>query len=168
MNGKLMLKSISFNVNPPTLKILKPLSTMTFICYILLLSCAHDAAHIKSLSNDITTQGFINNNCYQCIITAKTDPGIEGLVAGRESSHINLLKSLDQQCYDNLITVTAQLQGISVTDSSLQQCLLQQLKPYVEKKVIVVTYFNEDFSETAVVRIYEDGLKQKLTTLRCK
>lgn len=89
-------------------------------------------------------------------------------MAGRESSHINLLKSLDQQCYDNLITVTAQLQGISVTDSSLQQCLLQQLKPYVEKKVIVVTYFNEDFSETAVVRIYEDGLKQKLTTLRCK
>jgi len=163
-----MLKSTSFNKKPPAVNILKPVTRITFIFFILLLSCAHDEAYIKSLSNDITTQGFINNNCYQCIITAKPDPGIEGLVASRESAHINLVKSLHQQCYDVLINVTGQLQGKAVADSSLQQCLLQQLKPYVEKKVIVVTYFNEDFSETAVVRIYEDGLKQKLETLRCK
>ena len=163
-----MLKCTSFNKKPPAVYILKPVTIITFIFYVLLLSCAHDVAYIKSLSNDIITQGFLNDNCYQCIITAKPDQGIEGLVAGRESAHINLMKSLDQQCYDDLINVTGQLQGKAIADSSLQECLLQQLKPYVEKKVIVVTYFNEDFSETAVVRIYEDGLKQKLTTLQCK
>ncbi|HXK66326.1 MAG TPA: hypothetical protein PK348_08675, partial [Spirochaetota bacterium] len=85
----------------------------------------------------------------------------------RESAHINLMQSLEKQCYDTLINVTAQLQGISVTDS-FQQCLLQQLKQCIDNKVIVVTYFNEDFSETAVVRIYEKGLQQKLATLQCK
>ena len=163
-----MLKCTSFNKEQPAVNILKHVTIISFIFFVFLLSCAHDVAYIKSLSNDITTQGFLNDNCYQCIITAKPDPGIEGLVASRESAHINLVKSLHQQCYDVLINVTGQLQGKAVADSSLQQCLLQQLKPYVEKKVIVVTYFNEDFSETAVVRIYEDGLKQKLETLRCK
>ncbi len=77
------------------------------------------------------------------------------------------MKSLEKQCYDTLINATAQLQGISVTDS-IQQCLLQQIKQYIDNKVIVVTYFNEDFSQTAVVRIYEKGLQQKLATLKCK
>jgi len=145
----------------------KTVTIIAFLLLIILLSCTHNQSYIKSLSNDITTQGFLNDNCYQCIITAKPDPGIEGLVASRESAHINLMQSLEKQCYDTLINVTAQLQGISVTDS-FQQCLLQQLKQCIDNKVIVVTYFNEDFSETAVVRIYEKGLQQKLATLQCK
>lgn len=168
MNGKPMQGCISFNVKPPAVNILKPVIIISLISYIFFLSCAHNEAYIKSLSNDITTQGFLNENVYQCILTAKPDPGIEGLVAGRESAHINLVKTLDKMCYDNLINAIVQLQDVSVSDSSLQQCLLQQLKSLVEKKVIVITYFNEDFSETAVVRIYEKGLQQKLATIQCK
>ena len=150
------------------MNVLKPVISTLFIFVIYLLSCAHDETYIKSLSSDITTQGFLNDNCYQCIITAKPDSGIEGLVASRESAHINLVKSLDQQCYKSLINVVQQLQGKLVTDSNLQQCLIQQLKPYVKNKVIVVTYFNEDYSKTAVVRIYENDLKKKLIALKCK
>ncbi|MEJ5361755.1 MAG: hypothetical protein WHV26_06790 [Spirochaetota bacterium] len=162
-----MLKCIFSKVQPPSIDVPKTVTIIAFWLFIILLSCTHDQSYIKSLSNDITTQGFINDNCYQCIITAKPDPGIEGLVASRESAHINLMKSLEKQCYDTLINATAQLQGISVTDS-IQQCLLQQIKQYIDNKVIVVTYFNEDFSQTAVVRIYEKGLQQKLATLKCK
>jgi archaellum component FlaF (FlaF/FlaG flagellin family) len=162
-----MLKCIFCKLQPPSIDVPKTVIIIAFLLFTTLLSCTYDQSYIKSLSNDITTQGFINDNCYQCIITAKPDPGIEGLVASRESAHINLMKSLERQCYDTLINATAQLQGISVTHS-FQQCLLQQLKQYIDNKVIVVTYFNEDFSETAVVRIYENGLKQKLATLRCR
>jgi len=162
-----MRKCLFSNVQPPIINVPKTVTITAFWLSIILLSCTHNQSYIKSLSNDITTQGFLNDNCYQCIITAKPDPGIEGLVASRESAHINLMQSLEKQCYDTLINVTAQLQGISVTDS-FQQCLLQQLKQCIDNKVIVVTYFNEDFSETAVVRIYEKGLQQKLATLQCK
>ncbi|MEW6528049.1 MAG: hypothetical protein AB1444_15440 [Spirochaetota bacterium] len=161
-----MLKCIFSKAQPPSIDVRNTVTIIAFLLFIILLSCTHDQSYIKSLSNDITTQGFINDNCYQCIITAKPDPGIEGLVASRESAHINLMKSLEKQCYDTLIKATAQLQSISVTNS-LQQCLLQQLKQYIDNKVIVVTYFNDDFSKTAVVRIYENGLQQKLATMRC-
>lgn len=162
-----MRKCLFSNVQPPFMNVPKTVTIIAFLLLIILLSCTHNQSYIKSLSNDITTQGFLNDNCYQCIITAKPDPGIEGLVASRESAHINLMQSLEKQCYDTLINVTAQLQGISVTDS-FQQCLLQQLKQCIDNKVIVVTYYNEDFSETAVVRIYEKGLQQKLATMQCK
>ncbi len=163
-----MLKWIFPNVQTPSMDFSKTVAIIALWLFIILVSCTHDQSYIKSFSNDITTQGFLNDNCYQCIITAKPDPGIEGLVASRESAHINVMKSLEKQWYDALINAIAQLQGKSVTDSSFQQCLLQQLKQYSDNKVIVVTYFNEDFSETAVVRIYEKRLQQKLATLRCK
>ncbi len=159
-----MFFNIPLHVNIPKA------ATIFTLCFGLffLESCIHDDAYIKSLSNDINTQGFLSNNCYQCIITAQPDHGIEGLVANRESAHINLMQSLEKRCYDSLINTIEQLQGTVITNSLLRQCLLKQLKPYVDKKVIVVTYFNEDFSQTAVVRIYESELKQKLATLRCK
>lgn len=134
----------------------------------MLQSCAHNESYIKSISNDITTNGFINDTCYQCIITAKPDPGIEGLVASRESAHINLMKTLETQCYDNLYSAVLQLQNITMADSSLQECLALKLKPYIDKRVIVTTYYNEDYSKTAVVRIYDRGLKQKLASLSCR
>ncbi len=139
-----------------------------FLLAIMLQSCAHNESYIQSISNDIITNGFLNDNCYQCIITAKPDPGIEGLVASRESAHINLMKTLETQCYDNLYGVVLQLQNMTVADSSLHECLVVKLKPYIDKRVIVTTYFNEDHSKTAVVRIYDNGLKQQLATLKCK
>lgn len=135
---------------------------------IMLQSCTHNESYIKSISNDITTNGFLNDNCYQCITTAKPDPGIEGLVASRESAHINLMKTLETQCYDNLYSAVLQLQNITIADSSLQECLGLKLKPYIDKRVIVTTYYNEDYSKTAVVRIYDRGLKQKLASLSCR
>jgi len=134
----------------------------------MLQSCTHNESYIKSISNDITTNGFLNDNCYQCITTAKPDPGIEGLVASRESAHINLMKTLETQCYDNLYSAVLQLQNITIADSSLQECLGLKLKPYIDKRVIVTTYYNEDYSKTAVVRIYDRGLKQKLASLSCR
>lgn len=149
------------------LDIFKTIARATWVFYLFLLSCSYDASYIKNLSSDITTSGFINDDCYQCIITAKPDPGIEGLVASRESAHINLMQSIESQCYQELINAVLRLQKIN-GDSYRYKCLVPELKPFVEKRIIVASYYNEDFSETAVVRIFKTGLKQKLSNLQCK
>ncbi len=146
----------------------------SFFTALLLLSilflqfCATNESLVRSLSNDITTTGFLNDDCYQCTVTAKPDAGVEGLVAGRESAHINLIQSMEPQCYTELFAAAKQLNPSAFGDSSMQSCITQQLKPYVDKRILIATYFNEDYSETAVIRIYENGLKKKLASLRCQ
>jgi len=150
-------------------RIVKAVAVIAFYCIIFLpQSCTHNEQYIKSISSDIATHGFINDNCFQCIITAKPDPGIEGLVYCRESAHINLIQSIKQQCNNELFKAVLQLQNIPPSDSSMHQCMFAKLTPYIDKRVIVTMYYNEDHSQTAVVRIYEKGLKQKLSSLQCK
>ncbi|MCX8124263.1 MAG: hypothetical protein N3F66_08880 [Spirochaetes bacterium] len=164
-----MQNRIFFHFFSSPMKIIKSVVIM-FFCIMLLLvqACTYNESYIKSISNDITTNGFLNDDCYQCIITARPDPGIEGLVSNRESAHINLIKTLETQCYQELYGAVVQLHNNSMGDSSFNDCLLPKLKPYIDKRVIVVTYYNEDYSKTAVIRIYESRLKHKLASLQCK
>ncbi len=130
--------------------------------------CATDNSSARSLPGDITTAGFLSNDCYQCIVTAKPDAGVEGLTTSRESAHINLMKSIETKCYAELFAAVLKLNPSAFGDSTMQSCAMQQLKPFVDKRILITTYFNEDYSETAVIRICAPGLKNSLTTLHCK
>lgn len=138
------------------------------------LSCSLiGSGNIKHKSN-FTTNGFLDANHFQAIVTGYPDNKDMGLVNKRESSikkakqKINktVINQLSQYCIKynarkNGITNTATIPDLMMKTIEIKQ----KLHPFLRYGQVAFKYYNEDHSAVIVYRIVKEELKNDIESI---
>jgi hypothetical protein len=138
-------------------------------------SCGTAPANSGRLSADFKTEGFLDPDHYQVVVTGTPASGLGGLVETRESAREDALKKLDSAvlaslsdyCIDNRIkalglTGRDQVLNLPAARAELQAGLTRFLK-YGRT---AFEYYNEDHSAVIVFRIGKKGLLNAIESIQ--
>ena len=123
---------------------------------------------------DITTNGFLNDNCYQAIFIFDPDESAGGLVAKRESAYLKAKKAdLIHLTLEKLTSaaLAASLPHVSDTYTrdmlidTMKNNLMNKLKGFVEGGTVAFVYYNEKNSIIIGYQLSKPGLKDRVAIL---
>jgi len=126
-------------------------------------------------SNEIKTNGFLTDNCYQAILEIEPEDGSRGLVARRESAYLRAknvnvkelaIHNLADYCIDNQAkNAIKDKNKKEAFPAEAKNELIKKLRGYVIGGSIAFVYYNEKGSMIIGYRIFRPGFKKKVASI---
>lgn len=138
-----------------------------FIIFITLLWSLYSCASYSVPENvryDFTLRGPLTDDVFQVIVTAKPERDAVTQHEQRESAFITAKEHVTEECINQMLEYylsKKQNDGSSISSERIA-VLKNQFKGLASKAVIEQEYYLQDNSVVFVVRIYFDGIKDKI------
>jgi hypothetical protein len=139
------------------------------------LSCTIKYYDTNKLINDYTTEGFLDRDHYQVIITGKPDKDTKGLVASRESALKNAKAVMNEKIIASLVNYDfnyhlkllniKNVNDIKNLDDARKE-LSEKFQEFFQYGETAFEYYNPDFSAVLVYRLFKDGLAEKIESIK--
>jgi hypothetical protein len=129
----------------------------------------------NKLLNDYTTEGFLDRDHYQVIITGKPDKDAKGLVASRESALKNAKTVMNDKIIANLVNYSLNyhskiLKIKNINDinnlSEAKKELSEKFQEFFQYGNMAFEYYNFDNSAVLVYRIFKEDLVEKIEAIK--
>ncbi|MFH0974353.1 MAG: hypothetical protein V1874_01060 [Spirochaetota bacterium] len=139
------------------------------------LNCTIKYYDTNRLLNDYTTEGFLDRDHYQVIITGMPDKEARGLVASRESALKNAKAEMDNKVITNLIKYNLnynyKLSNIKNANDiqnsdEIKKNLIQEMREFLRYGQIAFEYYKENYSAVLVYRIFKEDLAGKIESIK--
>ncbi len=148
--------------------------------YIIMLCVSFSACTIKyydtnKLLNDYKTEGFLDRDHFQVVITGSPDKESRGLVAKREAAFRNAKSRLEDGVIDRLVSysVDNQVKKSGIKDvkdilnmDEVKRELVAGMREYLRYGRVAFEYYNEDCSAVLVYRIFKDDLVDDIESVK--
>ncbi len=139
------------------------------------LSCTIKYYDTNKLLNDYTTEGFLDRDHYQVIITGKPDKDAKGLVASRESALKNAKAVMNEKIIASLVNYNLNynsnklniknMNDIQNSDEAKKE-LSEKFREFFQYGNTAFEYYNFDNSAVLVYRIFKDDLVEKIEAIK--
>lgn len=133
--------------------------------------CTSCAPNVKN-SPEISTNGFINENCYQAILQVEPDASAMGLVAKRESAFLKAknallydlaVENLANYCFDSRLKAgVIEKNKKAAEQAAYKNALAEKIKGLSGAGKIVFVYYNEKNCMVIGYRMFKIGFRKKL------
>jgi hypothetical protein len=139
------------------------------------LSCTIKYYDTNKLLNDYTTEGFLDRDHYQVIITGIPDKEAKGLVASRESALKNAKAEMNSKVIASLIkyNLNYNYKLLNIKNANdiqnseeIKKYLSDQMQEFLRYGQIAFEYYKENFSAILVYRIFKDDLAAKIESIK--
>ena len=153
-------------------------TTILFLAAVILsatISCTIKYYDTNKLLNDYTTEGFLDRDHYQVIITGKPDKDAKGLVASRESALKNAKATMNDKIITDLVNYNLNyhlkiLKIKNINDinnlSEAKKELSEKFQEFFQYGYMAFEYYNFDNSAVLVYRIFKEDLVDKIEAIK--
>lgn len=140
------------------------------LCMTAALACSTQPVTTRQLAGDFTTEGFIDRDNFQVIVTGSPDKKSKGLVQSRESARKDaetklestVLKKLSDYALQSFFKRTSiDVSKINNYSALAETCTLK-MRGYLSYASVAFEYYNEDRSAVLVIRVYKKNLIDEL------
>jgi hypothetical protein len=136
------------------------------------INCTIKYYDTNKLLNDYATEGFLDRDHYQVIITGKPDKDAKGLVASRESALKNAKAVMNEKIIANLVNynLNYHLKIKNINDinnlSQAKKELSEKFQEFFQYGNMAFEYYNFDNSAVLVYRIFKEDLIDKIEAIK--
>jgi hypothetical protein len=139
------------------------------------LNCTIKYYDTQKLINDYTTEGFLDRDHYQVIITGKPDKDAKGLAVSRESALKNAKAAMNDKITASLVNycLNYHLNKLNIKNvndiknlADAKKELSEKLQELFQYGEIAFEYYNFDYSAVLVYRLFKDGLADRIETIK--
>jgi hypothetical protein len=113
-----------------------------------------------------TTEGFLDDNHFQALITGSPDAGAHGLVEKRESSFISVKSQAADIALLKMAEFICRNSGVKEDKKSISDTAAG-LSGYKKYGYMAEEYYNEDMSVILVYRFAKKGLRREIESVPC-
>jgi hypothetical protein len=131
----------------------------------LILSCGSLTLSGEAGKN-YTTEGFLDDNHFQALITGNPDPGAQGLVEKRESAFIAVKSQAADSALEKMAGFICRNSSAKRDKKSISE-IAAGLSRYKKYGYMAEEYYNEDSSVVLVYRFGKKGLRQEIESTPC-
>ncbi|PKL40588.1 MAG: hypothetical protein CVV44_03010 [Spirochaetae bacterium HGW-Spirochaetae-1] len=140
------------------------------------ISCSSAPINDESMNN-FTHRGFINDDCFQTVITESPDKDTGGLVEQRESAFLKAKVGCPETAINDLVeyicakNIHADKPGENqpaINPVPARQKIEASVRRYIQYGYIAEEYYREDYSVVLVYRIRKSGLRRDIDSIECK
>ncbi len=138
-------------------------------------SCTIKYYDTNKLINDYTTEGFLDRDHYQVIITGKPDKDAMGLAASRASALKNAKAVMNDKIIASLVnySLNYHLRSLNIKNindiknlDDAKKELSGKFPEFLQYGETAYEYYNHDFSAVLVYRLFKDGLAEKIESIK--
>jgi hypothetical protein len=139
------------------------------------LSCTIKYYDANKLLNDYTTEGFLDRDHYQVIITGKPDKEAKGLVASRESALKSAKSDMNNKIITSLVNYSLNYHSKKLNIKNMNDIknltdakkdLSEKLQEFFQFGYTAFEYYNHDNSAVLVYRIFKEDLVDKVESIK--
>jgi len=143
---------------------------------VVLISCSSSPINDESMNN-FTHRGFINDDCFQTVITESPDKNSGGLVEQRESAFLKAkvgcpetaISDLTEYiCVKNIHADKPEEKQAAINPAPARKKIEATVRKYIRYGYIAEEYYREDNSVVLVYRIRKSGLRRDIDSFECK
>lgn len=129
----------------------------------------------NKLLNDYKTEGFLDRDHFQVIVTGTPNKESRGLVFRREAALRNAKSRLEDVVIDKLVSysVDNQVKNLSLKMADdilnmeeMKKSLGEKMRQYLKYGNIAFEYYNEDCTAVLVYRIFKDELVEDVESVK--
>jgi hypothetical protein len=124
---------------------------------------------------DFATQGFIDDNHFQVIVSAKPDKAAKGLVEQRDSALTIARNDIQKKAVADLAQYRTEIyireKGIDPTTddgrlTAVKKDLTSSFLPLLSYSRVIEEYYEKDNSAVILLRIEKSGLRQEISSAK--
>jgi hypothetical protein len=138
------------------------------------LNCTIKYYDANKLLNDYTTEGFLDRDHYQVIITGKPDKDAKGLVTSRESALKSAKADMNNKIITSLVNYSLNYHSKKLNIKNMNDIknladakkgLSEKLQVFFQYGYTAFEYYNFDNSAVLVYRIFKEDLVDNIESV---